>query len=98
DGYRQNRDLILQRLPAMGLNFAAPPDGAFYGWLDASRFTNDTMAFSHRMLKEIGVATAPGVDFDPFNGSTRLRISYCGSTDEMRQALDRIEQWLPNSA
>ncbi|MEO1701891.1 MAG: aminotransferase class I/II-fold pyridoxal phosphate-dependent enzyme [Pseudomonadota bacterium] len=93
--YRTNRQMLLKRLPAMGLDFAAPPDGAFYAWLDASRFTNDTMSFAHRMLNEIGVATAPGIDFDPFNGGARLRLSYCGSTQEVTEALDRIEAWLP---
>ncbi|MEL6203334.1 MAG: aminotransferase class I/II-fold pyridoxal phosphate-dependent enzyme [Pseudomonadota bacterium] len=95
EGYRANRQMLLKRIPALGLSFAAPPDGAFYAWLDASRFTNDTMSFAHRMLNEIGVATAPGIDFDPINGGTRLRLSYCGDTAEVAEALDRIEGWLP---
>ena len=32
-------------------------------------FTNDSLAFSRRLLDEAGVAATPGVDFDPLEGS-----------------------------
>ncbi|WP_193178394.1 pyridoxal phosphate-dependent aminotransferase [Oricola nitratireducens] len=94
DGYRANRELLLERLPAMGISFAAPPDGAFYAWCDVSAHTNDSMDFAKRMLSEIHVATAPGLDFDPVNGPRFMRFSYAGSTDTVARALDRMGKWL----
>jgi aspartate/methionine/tyrosine aminotransferase len=94
DGYRTNRALLLERLPAMGISFVAPPDGAFYAYCDVTKHTNDSMEFAKRMLAEIHVAAAPGVDFDPVNGHRYMRFSYAGSTDTIRGALDRMEAWL----
>ncbi|WP_018239449.1 pyridoxal phosphate-dependent aminotransferase [Ensifer sp. BR816] len=98
DGYKRtyaaNRDLLLTRLPEMGLSIASPMDGAFYAYVDVSRFTNDSMAFARRMLAEINVAATPGFDFDPLEGHRTMRFSYAGSTAEMAEAMDRIAHWL----
>jgi aspartate/methionine/tyrosine aminotransferase len=94
EGYRQNRSLLAERLPALGLPFAAPMDGAFYAWVDVSRHTNDSMAFARQMLSDINVAATPGRDFDPVDGARFMRFSYAGSHDEMKTALDRIEAWI----
>ncbi|MDF1607061.1 aminotransferase class I/II-fold pyridoxal phosphate-dependent enzyme [Hoeflea sp. YIM 152468] len=94
DGYRQNRSLLADRLPALGLPFAAPMDGAFYAWVDASGHTNDSMAFARQMLADIHVATTPGRDFDPIDGGRYLRLSYAGSHEEMTTGLARMEDWL----
>ena len=67
---------------------------SFYAWCDASAHTNDTMEFAKRMLEEIHVAAAPGIDFDPVNGPRLIRFSYAGSTDTVSEALDRMENWL----
>ena len=94
DGYRANRAMLLERLPAMGITFAAPPDGAFYAWCDVSAHTNNSMEFAKRMLQEIHVAAAPGLDFDPANAERFMRFSYAGSTDTIARSLDRMESWL----
>lgn len=95
DRYRQNRALLMERLPTMGLKLAAPMDGAFYAYCDVSRFTNDSMEFARRMITDIHIAATPGKDFDPIDGHRTMRFSYAGSIDEMQEALRRLEQWLP---
>ena len=95
DRYRQNRALLMERLPTMGLKLAAPMDGAFYAYCDVSRFTNDSMDFARRMITDIHIAATPGKDFDPIDGHRTMRFSYAGSIDEMQEALRRLEQWLP---
>ncbi|TCN28190.1 pyridoxal phosphate-dependent aminotransferase [Sinorhizobium americanum] len=98
DGYKRayaaNRDLLLKRLPEIGLSIASPMDGAFYAYVDVSRFTNDSMAFARRMLAEINVAATPGFDFDPLEGHRTMRFSYAGSPADMAEATDRIALWL----
>lgn len=94
DGYRKNRALLAERLPALALPFAAPMDGAFYAWVDVSGHTNDSMAFARQMLSDIHVAATPGRDFDPIDGARFMRFSYAGSHTDMITALDRIETWL----
>lgn len=91
---RDNRDYLLQRLPQLGLPLLSPMDGAFYAYVDVSRYTNDSMAFAREMLAAINVAATPGLDFDPVDGQRAMRFSYAGTMAEMVEALDRIESWL----
>ncbi|WP_160004547.1 pyridoxal phosphate-dependent aminotransferase [Rhizobium sp. 18055] len=92
--YAANRDFLMRRLPEMGLSIASPMDGAFYAYVDVTRFTNDSMAFARRMLAEIDVAATPGLDFDPLEGHRSMRISYAGSEAEIVEAVDRMGSWL----
>lgn len=91
--YRANRDLMLAALPRLGLQRIAPPDGAFYIYADISSYTEDSLAFCLRLLEETGVATAPGVDFDPVDGHRFMRFSFALSTPEIEEALTRLEPW-----
>lgn len=92
--YARNRDLLMQRLPALGLGDFAPPDGAFYIYADVSRLTEDSLDFCRRMLLEAGVAATPGVDFDPVAGMRRVRFSYAGATHGVAEGVDRLTEWL----
>jgi len=90
DVYRTNRQLMLNALPQLGLATIAPPDGAFYIYADISHLTDDSIAFCERLLRATGVATAPGVDFDPVNGHRYIRFSFAVSTAEVEDAIVRI--------
>jgi aspartate/methionine/tyrosine aminotransferase len=92
--YAQNRALLAERLPQLGLRIAAPMDGAFYAYCDVSAFTNDSMEFARRMLSQTYVAATPGADFDPQEGHRYIRFSYAGRHEDMAIALDRIGAWL----
>ena len=92
--YARNRDLLLAALPEMGLGRIAPPDGAFYIYADVSAFTDDSLAFCTALLEATGVATAPGIDFDPVEGHHFVRFSFAVSTPEIEEAIRRIRPWL----
>jgi aspartate/methionine/tyrosine aminotransferase len=92
--YAANRYFLMRRLPEMGLPIASPMDGAFYAYVDVTRFTNDSMEFAKRMLSEIDVAATPGLDFDPLEGHRSLRMSYAGSEAEIVEAVERMAGWL----
>ena len=51
-------------------------------------------ARAKRMLREIGVAITPGIDFDPVRGNRFVRLSYAGPHAAMREAAARIKRWL----
>lgn len=91
--YAHNRDLLLAALPGLGLRRIAPPDGAFYIYADIGHLTDDSMAFCMKLLEDTGVATAPGIDYDPVDGHRFLRISFAVSTDRVEEALRRIGPW-----
>ncbi len=96
--YRENRRLLLDVLPAAGLDRLAPSDGAFYLYADISRRTDDSEDFCRRLLAETGVAVTPGVDFDPVRGHRFLRLSFAGATADMNEAARRLARWLAGSA
>ncbi|UZW56581.1 aminotransferase class I/II-fold pyridoxal phosphate-dependent enzyme [Sphingobium sp. JS3065] len=91
--YRRNRELLLAALPALGLKEIAPPDGAFYIYADVGHLTNDSLSFCQRLLRETGVATAPGIDFDPVDGHRHIRFSFAVSTDRVEDAIARMIPW-----
>ena len=45
------------------------------------------------MLRETGVAAAPGIDFDPRRGNRFVRFSFAGATDDMAEAARRLRDW-----
>ena len=91
--YARNRELLLTGLPKAGFADFAPADGAFYLYADVSRLTNESETFCRRMLRETGVATAPGNDFDPDRGRSFIRISFAGPTSDIEDAVARLEVW-----
>ncbi len=92
--YRRNRALLLDALPQLGLADIAPPDGAFYIWANVENFTNDSLDFCRRLLVDTGLTIAPGIDFDPVNGHRFVRFSFAVSEAEIRQAIDRLSNWI----
>src|SRR6266702_4262735 len=88
-GYEENRRILIDGLPAAGLDKFLPVDGAFYLYADVSRFSNDSFDFAKRMLEQAGVAATPGSDFDPVRGENYLRFCYAGSSADMREAVER---------
>jgi aspartate/methionine/tyrosine aminotransferase len=96
--YRRNRELMLQAMPELGLSSIAPPDGAFYIYADIGHLTNDSLGFCERLLRETGVATAPGLDFDPVDGHRFMRFSFAVSTPLVEEALARLKPWFAAQA
>jgi aspartate/methionine/tyrosine aminotransferase len=93
-GYEENRRILLDGLPKVGLEKFLPVDGAFYLYADVSHFSNDSFDFAKRMLDETHVAVTPGVDFDPLHGTSFIRFCYAGPAAEMHEAVARIGAWL----
>jgi aspartate/methionine/tyrosine aminotransferase len=93
-GYEANRRILTEGLPKAGLDKFLPVDGAFYLYADISKFSDDSLDFAKRMLNEVHVAATPGIDFDPVNGKHFLRFCYAGSSADMKEAVERIGNWL----
>lgn len=91
--YSRNREILLSALPGMGLREIAPPDGAFYIYANIGHLTSDSLAFCRQLLLDTGIATAPGIDFDPVDGSSFMRFSFAVSTDRVEDAVGRLGPW-----
>jgi aspartate/methionine/tyrosine aminotransferase len=88
--YADNRRLLLDGLPKLGITELAPADGAFYVYADVGHLSRDTMAFCHDLLARTGVAMAPGIDFDTEAGHRFVRMSFSGQAADIEAALERL--------
>ena len=88
--YADNRRLLLEGLPRLGITELAPADGAFYAYADVGHLSQDTMAFCRVLLARTGVAMAPGIDFDTEAGQRFVRMSFPGEAAVIEEALERL--------
>lgn len=91
--YARNRAMLLAALPRLGLGVIAPPDGAFYIYASVRHLTDNSLAFCEAMLRATGVATAPGIDFDPVEGRFFIRFSFAVASAQVEDAIGRLETW-----
>ena len=92
--YETNRAMLIEELPKLGLKNFAPPDGAFYFYLDVSEYTDDSVSFAKSILDEVHVAITPGIDFDSERGLKTIRLSYACSTSDLKEGLKRLEKFM----
>ena len=92
--YEVNRTILIEELPKLGLKNFAPPDGAFYFYIDVSEYTGDSVNFAKSILDEVHVAITPGIDFDPERGLKTIRLSYACSTSDLKEGLKRLEKFM----
>ena len=88
--YADNRRLLLEELPRLGITELAPADGAFYVYADVGHLTDDSMAFAHDLLARTGVAVATGIDFDTEAGRRFIRFSFAGPRTDIEEGLSRL--------
>jgi aspartate/methionine/tyrosine aminotransferase len=83
------RDALIPQLQALGFGIPVIPDGAFYLWLDCSRFGNSSEV-AQRLLHEAHVSVVPGHDFGSNEPERWLRLSYAAPIEVLEQALARM--------
>ena len=88
--YRQRRDYMCRRLDEMGLVYPKP-EGAFYVFVDISRFGLTDETFCTRMISEGKLAAVPG---SCFGAEGYIRLSYCYADEELKRGLDRLERFI----
>ena len=68
----------------------------FYVYVDLGAYgVADSVDLCNRLLDDEGVAITPGVDFEfeEAIGKRRVRISYCGATPDVEEAMARLARW-----
>ncbi len=90
----RRRDALLSGLSRLGLAPSLPPQGAFYLWLDISRYSRDSQAFCRQLLEEENVAITPGIDFALTGGEHHVRIAFTTGIARLEEAVARLERFL----
>jgi len=91
--YNKRRIYIIERLKRMGLVIHTEPQGAFYVFCDARKFTSDSYHFAFDVLEKAHVGITPGIDFGT-GGEGFIRLSYANSLENIQVGMDRLENYL----
>jgi aspartate aminotransferase len=95
--FKERHDYVLERLNRLNGVSCLPAQGAFYAFPNMQRaiesldgVSND-IDFAEHLISEAGVALVPG---SAFGAPGYARLSYATSMDNLRRALDRLENVL----
>ena len=90
--YDARRRYLMQRFKEMGLE-CFEPFGAFYVFPCIKEFGMTSDEFANRLLQTKKVAVVPGTAFGR-SGEGFLRISYAYSLEDLKVALERVEEFI----
>lgn len=94
--YDERRRYMIKRLRQLGFVIHTEPQGAFYIFADARKYTTDSYKFAFDILEKAHIGVTPGTDFGT-NGEGFIRFSYANSIENIRTGLDRLEQYLKDN-
>lgn len=94
--YDERRRMFVQGLTDIGLS-CRDPQGAFYAFPSITGTGLGSQQFAERLLREAKVAVVPGHVFGT-GGEGFIRCSYAASSDQLSEALDRMDRWLRTHA
>ncbi len=90
--YNDRRRYLVNRFRKMGIK-CFEPFGAFYIFPSIAEFGMSSEEFCTRLLREKEVAVVPGTAFGE-SGEGNVRISYAYSLENLKKAMDRIEEFI----
>lgn len=102
DAFQRRRDYVLERLDKIDGIKCTVPNGAFYVFPDISKYLGkmngekkieSSMDLCLYLLEEGHIATVPG---EAFGAPDNIRISYATSDENLKKAMDRLENALAN--
>lgn len=92
--FEKRRDFVYTRLSEIGFE-VVKPRGAFYIMPSIESYNMTGQDFSMKVMKEKGVAIVPGDIFGSYS-NYRLRISYATAFDKLKEAMNRIDDFVRN--
>lgn len=96
DAFKQRHQFVVERVNQIPGFKCLPADGAFYMFINIAKamqmkgFTSDA-DMATAILEEVEVAAVPG---SGFGAEGHLRISFATSLDNLKVALDRMDQFM----
>jgi len=91
--YDERRKYMIKRIREIGFGLAVEPAGAFYMLANAKHLAESSYDLAFEILEKGGVGVSPGIDFGK-GAEGFLRFSYANSLENIKEGLDRIEQFL----
>ncbi len=92
DEFQRRRDVVVAGLNKIRGFSCRMPKGAFYVFPNITKTGWKSKPLADALLEQAGVAALAGTSFGEF-GEGYLRFSVANSLENLRDALDRIDQW-----
>lgn len=89
--FSKRRKLMLKLLAEIKGVKIIPPQGAFYVFLDISKFTNDSVSFALSFLEKEQVVVIPG---KPFGAEGYIRLSFPIKEEDIKEGIKRLKRFL----
>ncbi len=89
--YAKRRDLVIDGLNSIKGISCITPESTFYAFANISSFGMSSWEFARHMVENHKVAMVPGSIFGE-NGEGYVRISFATSSENLQEALKRIEK------
>ncbi len=90
--YKNRRDYAIACFAKMGIHIPAP-QGAFYLFVDISKYNMNSYDFSYDLLQKHKVCVVPGRYFSS-HCDNYIRISYACSMKDLKEGLQRIANYI----
>lgn len=89
--FAERRKVMLERLNAIPGLTCAPPDGAFYLFINISKTGMTSLEFCDALLEQKQVAAIPGV---AFGADDHIRLSYATDMTSIEKGMDRLDKFV----
>jgi aspartate aminotransferase len=93
--YTERRSQVRAALAGIAGMSLSEPDGAFYAFFRIDGVTDDSTAFTSRLVSETGVALTPGVAFGDA-GEGYVRLCFAAREATVTDALARFSRFMKN--
>lgn len=93
--YEKRRNYILDRIENINKISCIKPKGAFYAFINIKKTGLSSEEFAIKLLKEKQVVVVPGNAFGSL-GEGYIRLSFATSMENIKEGLDRIEEFIEN--
>lgn len=91
--FNRRRKEMIKGLSSIGFDIAVEPKGAFYVFVNSSRWSRDSWRLAFDILENCHVGVTPGIDFSD-RGRDYLRFSYTTSVDSIREGIRRLGEFM----
>ncbi|MBW4640154.1 MAG: pyridoxal phosphate-dependent aminotransferase [Gloeocapsa sp. UFS-A4-WI-NPMV-4B04] len=89
--FAERRKVMLERLNAIPGLTCAPPDGAFYLFINISKTGMTSLEFCDALLEQRQVAAIPGI---AFGADDHIRLSYATDMASIEKGMDRLDKFV----
>ena len=93
DEFKKRRSIVVDGLNKIEGITCATPSGAFYAFPNIEGTGMSSSEFANKVLEEAGVAVLAGESFGKY-GTGYIRISFANSTENLIEAIDRIQKFV----